>query len=87
MLFLQSPRCQDDGMASTIASRVSTAYGVTEKLRIAKGGGADCPFDVLRGRDVMGHGYTREGQFYFLDLDGQEVLVLPVEDLAKAKKK
>ncbi len=81
--ILKSPR--EEGTASVISSRVSSAYGVSEKLRIAKG--TDHPFDVLRGRELMGHGYTKQGQFFFQDLEGSEVLVLPMEDLAKAKKK
>lgn len=76
-------------MASQIASRVSMAYGLSEKLRIAKraGSGHEHPFEILRGREVVGSGFTREGLFVFLDLEGRELLALPVDELARAKKK
>jgi hypothetical protein len=81
---------QDEAMGSQIANRVSAAYGLQEKLRIASTKGAARPFSInltSRPTVVVGHGYTQDGMFHFLDLMGEEVLVLPVGDLAKARKK
>ncbi len=81
---------EDATMRSSVSSRVSSAFGVAEKLRVASNKGQAMPFVVhltSQPAVVVGHGYTRDGLFHFVNLEGEEVLVLPVVDLASKPKK
>ena len=72
------------------AARISMAYGRPEKLKILSAKhNPETPFELRSERDdeLVGRGFSRDGQFHFLALDGEQVLVLPLADLARAKRK
>lgn len=72
------------------ASRISLAYGRSEKLKIGTAKeGSQHPYVVrVEATDeTVGMGYHENGKFHFVDLAGEEVLRLPLSELAKAKRK
>jgi hypothetical protein len=64
-------------------------YQIEEKVKIKSTKEAKYPFGIVResSDETVGYGYTKEGIFYFLDLEECEPLTMAVSELAKIKKR
>lgn len=81
------PADHDEDGGLSVTARIGIAYGVSEKVRVTKAAGDQHQYDICVGDQVIGHGNIRDKLFHFLDIDCNEVLVMRMEELAKAIRK